>query len=308
MRAGFGLAGIGLVGIGLAGAGWLKLGQQWQALQNHRPQLSKHRFAIASELLGDCKPLAWSNLGFWQNTDNYQVACAQLAEQVGQAAKLQPSDQVLDLGCGQGASLQYWASRFGVQQLSAFEIQPACIARIQAACLPQLDAIYQAAFDQLPLPDVQLKHAFDAVVCVDAAYHARLADFLAVNKAALKPQGRLAFTTLVKSSRWSQAGWFYQHLTLRLLNLAYVPAQNLLNHAEVMTALQQHGFTDMQLQVLDSAVFSGFAHYIAQQIELPPRRSLAEKTDWLKISMTARLCGFLARHGLIHYALVSAQL
>lgn len=284
-----------------------------QPPQKYLPQVSKHRFAIASPLLGDPNVLAWSNLGFWrntlddQNTSDYQRACAQLAQQVGLAAGLKTSDVVLDLGCGQGASLAYWAKQFGVQHLSALEIQPACIARIQAAHLPQLDGIYQAPFDQLPLPDHRLKHAFDAVVCVDAAYHAQLADFLAVNMAALKPQGRMAFTTLVKSSRWPQAGWLYQHLTLKLLNMAYVPAQNLQPQHEIIATLQQAGCIDIQLQVLDQEVFSGFAKYI-QQLEAPKHLAWAAKTDWLKIKLTAQLCHFLAQHGLIHYMLVSARL
>jgi cyclopropane fatty-acyl-phospholipid synthase-like methyltransferase len=298
----------------MRGVFWLKPGQL-QALQKYSPKyrlkkywpkLSQHHFAIASQLLGDPNLLAWSNLGFWKNTANYPIACAQLAEQVGLAARLKASDTLLDLGCGQGASLNYWASRFGIECITAFEIQPHCIARIQAAHLPQLKHIFQAAFDQLPLPVKHLNHAFDAVVCVDAAYHACLADFLAVNLAALKPQGRIAFTTLSKSSRWSQAGWFYQHLTLKLLNMAYVPAQNLRPQHDIIATLQQAGFTDIQLQVLNQEVFSGFAKYI-QQLKPPKHLALATKTGWLKIKMTARLCHFLARHGLIHYVLVSAR-
>ncbi|RYY78163.1 MAG: class I SAM-dependent methyltransferase [Moraxellaceae bacterium] len=283
-----------------------------QFLQKILPKPAKHHFAIASTLLGDPNLLAWSNLGFWQNTGDdqnirdYQVACAQLAKQIGLAANLQPHDHVLDLGCGQGASLKYWTKQFGIQHLSAFEIQPACIARIQAANLPQLNGIYQAAFDQLPLPNDNLEHAFDAVLCVDAAYHARLADFLAVNSAALKPQGRIAFTTLSKSKRWPLASLLNKTLTLKLLNMAYVPAQNLLHHEEIMTTLQHAEFTDIRLQVLDQQVLAGFANYI-QQLAPPKTLMLAAKTDWLKIKMTARLCSFLAKHGLIHYVLVSAR-
>lgn len=301
--------------------------KQWLPALSRHQQL-KHRFAIASTLLGDPNLLAWSNLGFWHNIPDfktspyqstnhqdidfkatqYQVACAQLAQQVGLAAGLQPTDHVLDLGCGQGASLVYWTKQFGIGHLSAFEIQPACIARIQAANLPQLDRIYQAAFDQLPLPDNALNHAFDAVVCVDAAYHAHFNNFLAVNMAALKPQGRIAFTTLSKSNDWSQASLLNQTLTLKLLNLAYVPAQNLLKNDEIRTTLQQAGFTDIRLQVLDAEVFIGFARYI-EQLNAPNTTStLATKADWLKIKMTARLCAFLAKQRLVHYVLVSARL
>ncbi|XID75065.1 SAM-dependent methyltransferase [Alkanindiges sp. WGS2144] len=264
-----------------------------------------HHFAIASHLLGDSRPLAWTNLGFWQGTHDYPVACQQLAQLVGKAARLAPSDHLLDLGGGQGASLVYWNTAFAIEHMSAFELQPACINAINKARLPQLDGIYQASFSQLPLPAVHLQQAFDAVVCVDAAYHALLADFLAVNKAALKNQGRIAFTTLMLSPLWIKASVMQKKLTLKLLGLACVPQQHLLNEMQVVTQLQASGFTHIKIKHLDQPVLQGFAHYIAHHH--PPVRA-GQYRDWLKIRCTAKLCGFLYRQGLVHYSLISAEL
>lgn len=296
-----------------------------------QPINSRHPFAIASALLGDARPIAWSNLGFWQNTRCYITACEQLAQQVGLAAGLTPDDTLLDLGCGQGASLLYWHMAFGIKSISAIEIQPDCVQAIRQARLPALEAVYQGSFAQLPLPSPQLQQAFDAVLCVDAAYHAQPADFLAVAHRALRPQGRLAYTTLCKSKQWDQPSASYrqkllQRFTLTLLNTAYVPECNMLSISQLDTQLQQAGFTSIEISQIDQQVLQGFGDYMHNH-QRPPFSStnfsskpsnsknssatragtgLNQRLDWLKIVMTGQLCRFLARHQLIHYVLVSA--
>ncbi|ECE6726544.1 SAM-dependent methyltransferase, partial [Salmonella enterica subsp. enterica] len=40
-----------------------------------------HKYAIDAARLGDERTLAWSNLGYWDNTTDYKTACCQLADQ-----------------------------------------------------------------------------------------------------------------------------------------------------------------------------------------------------------------------------------
>lgn len=128
-------------------------------------------FTIAIELLAEQPAaLTWSNLGYWAQTSDYVEACRQLALLVGTAAQLVPDTKVLDLACGHGASLALWPQAFGVQHVTAIELRGDCIDAIQAAAPPALQAIHQASFDSLPLPDALPAHTFDAVLCVDAAY------------------------------------------------------------------------------------------------------------------------------------------
>ena len=277
-----------------------------------QPINSRHPFAIASALLGDIRPMPWSNLGFWQNTRCYITACEQLAQQVGLAARLKPDDKLLDLGCGKGASLIYWHTAFDIKSITAIEIQPDCVQLIQHAQLPALKAVYQGSFAQLPLPAPELQQAFDAVVCVDAAYHAVPQAFLALAQRALHPQGRLAYTTLCKSTQWDQPSASYQQkllkiLTLKLLKVAYVPECNLLNISQLDHQLQQAGFSAIDISLLDQPVLQGFADYMRTHKQRQFGKTSNQRLDWLKIVMTGQLCRFLARHQLIHYVLVSAS-
>ena len=291
------------------------------AQQGNASEHTQSKFAIDSSLLGDPNTLAWSNLGYWQTKHqppenlqsqhfvalDYISACQQLAHLLGEAAQLNSTDQLLDLGCGQGASLQYWHTAFGVQHITAFEIQAQCIARIKQAAIPPLDAIYQASFSKLPLPNAQLEHAFDAVICVDAAYHAPLNDFIAVNRAVLKPRGRMAFTILIRPVHSKKNGICLSRLTTHfskgILHLVAVPQQHLHTEQEVIELLSSFNFKDIKINHLDQPVLDGFAQYIKRQ---PPSLTRYHLTAWLKITLTAKLCAFLYQHQLVHYSVVSA--
>ena len=79
-----------------------------------------HKYAIDAKRLGDKSEMAWSNLGYWQEqSQNYPLACQMLADQLAQAVQLKKTDRLLDLGCGQGASLLHWLSHYQLEQLAA---------------------------------------------------------------------------------------------------------------------------------------------------------------------------------------------
>lgn len=269
---------------------------------------ARHRdFAIALELLADNPaPLAWANLGDWTATDAYPQACRQLALRTGQAAVLQAQDRVLDLACGHGASLRLWPEAFGVRHVTGLEYQARCVERIRAQAPAGLDAIVQGRFDMLPAPADLPTQGFDAVLCVDAAYHASSLDAFATFAARmLCPQGRLAFTTLLsphastQHSRWNAAPLHF------LLARAGIPAASILSEDDVIATLQLRGFTGISMQYLDAEVLQGFHAFVQRR-----RKELSwrQKTSagWLKIQATAGLCGHLYRSGALRYGLISA--
>lgn len=281
------------------------------------PATPEQQFAIASHLLGQAaNSLSWSNLGYWHNadgyTDSYATACQQLAEQVGLAAQLHADDKVLELACGQGASLAYWPQRFNIRQLYALELQSSLVQHIQQQPPAALQFIAQGRFDQLPLPALlenQLRqHAFDAVLCVDAAYHASsFNSFASIARHCLCPGGRLALSTLTLDARWVNASYWQKQLHMQLLKAADVPMASVLTVEQIQQQLAGLGFGSVQVQPMDDEVLTGFAGFISQRAAC---LSLQEKLqpEWLKIAMTWRLCRYLRQHRLVHYSVVSAQL
>lgn len=261
-------------------------------------------FAIPVDLLSDeAATLPWANLGDWTATLNYSQACRQLALRVGHAAALQPNDRVLDLACGEGASLQLWPEAFGVRQVTGLEYQSRCVERIRQHAPAGLETVLQGRFDELPPAPMLRMQPFDAVLCVDAAYHASsLATFSAFAAALLRAQGRLAFTTLLAA----RPGMREQLSPLRLaMTGAGIPAASVLTEEELRTTLARQGFADISVRMLDAEVLKGFADFVSRRsAELSWHRKAS--AGWLKIQATAWLCRQVHHRGSLHYGMVRA--
>jgi len=270
-------------------------------------------FVIAHTLLdaGMASP-AWTNLGCWQRPDGspltqYSDAAEELAARVGSAAITAPRQCVADLGCGHGASLLLWHRQFAASQVIGMELQAACIAGWPAHARDGI-SLHQGRFDQLPLSDTIATllpaSGCDAVVCVDAAYHAdSLGAFAAVAQKFLRPQGRLAFTTLLRPIRTSLGSRLKQGLLTRLSS---IPAASFVNADELILTLTRLGFDGIEIEYLDREVLQGFADFVTRrttELTISQRRSLA----WLKIAATGTLCGYWLQRQEAHYVLVSAQ-
>lgn len=271
-------------------------------------------FAIAHTLLdaGMAWP-AWTNLGCWQRADGtalttYPEAAEALARRVGEAAISGPGQYVVDLGCGHGASLLLWRDAFAAARSVGIESQQACVDAWQRQARPSSGmSLHRGRFDHLPLP--QRVHAdlpadgADAVVCVDAAYHAdSLEAFVAVAHGLLRRQGRLAFSTVLRPDQASLTQRLQQRFMTRLSG---IPAASVPDAEELTGALAQRGFADIRVAYLDEEVLQGFSAFVRRRaVELPgnQRRSLA----WLKIAATGSFCDTSHAKRLLRYALVSA--
>ena len=228
-----------------------------QAIQNKFPQ---HKYAINAKLLGDDRECAWTNLGYWDDaTSSYPMACQQLAEHLAQAVQLQPQDRVLDLGCGQGASLKYWLEHYQIQNLEAVELQQSCVNKIQKNI--QLNAIHCQSF--LNLKQISFENQFDVVMCIDAAYHSDLDVFLNTTHSVLKSNGRLGFHYLMLSDQALSIQQKIQYAWL--LKAADVNFAHLKKQVQIQQLMQQQGFDTVQIHDISEQVLLGFSEYIAKQ-------------------------------------------
>lgn len=264
------------------------------------------RYAISASLLAAQDGLAWANLGDWQDTGDYIEACRQLARRHGDAIALQPEDRLLDLACGQGASLAYWPEAFATRALVALDIQAACVDRIRRQAPEALLAIHHGRFDRLPLPAGLASASCDAAVCVDAAYHASsLAAFASFAAAAVKADGRLAFSTLLRAPGTPPRPAWRPDITTSLLAAAGIPGASLASSDHLPALLAAAGWQDVVITPLPQ-VLGGFADFVARRARQLPRRQRLS-SGWLKIALSARLCRHLQDRGELRYCLVSAR-
>lgn len=268
------------------------------------------RFAIAGDLLagphGDGR---WNNLGYWRSGNDcigndYTAACMALARRHAEAIQLGPEDHLLELACGYGASLDLWRDEFAVARLCALERRVNCVASIRARDPEMAANIFHGRFDR-PLPEA-MPGQHDALICVDAAYHAdSLHAFLACAASALKPGGRLAFSTLIKgevSAAEQKPDW----LSGSLLKLAAIPAASRVSHQTLKTQLSASGFDTLSITDISEPVLAGFANWVAHRRRtIPLTRRLSR--EWLKIEATARLCHALRARKRWCYVVVAAQ-
>ena len=279
---------------------------QW--LQALRQRLPQHKYAINAAVLGDGTQLPWSNLGYWQaGQQDYAAACCALADHLGRSVNLNSKDKLLDLGCGQGASLLHWQQHYQVQYLAGVELQAACVANIQQH-LPELNAIYQASF--LRLKDLPFSQRFDVVLCLDAAYHSPVVLLLEQISSVLNSNARIGFHHLVLSERWEHLNALQRRKYQWLLKSADVNLKNLMTVGAMYSCLDHFEFKNIQIDDLSEAVFSGFAEYVKNTLNSKPSDGYVQgsKLDHFKIQMTAKLCRKLYQEGIVRYVQVTAQL
>jgi cyclopropane fatty-acyl-phospholipid synthase-like methyltransferase len=281
-------------------------------MSQHQSRVEQSHFAIATDLLSDeGHALAWSNLGYWMHTRNYDSACQQLAELVAEAAQLKAGQRLLELACGHGASLALWQNTYGIQHCTAMDIQADVVSQLQQ----QLHAdqhfahynVVQGSFDQAELPvGIQPQH-YDTIICVDAAYHAKSTRaFLQFVQQTVQPGGRIAFCTLHKSANWATASRWQKGFHQGLFKMANIPMLSLLTENSIQSMLREYGFEDIQIKHLDDGVLLGFQQFVNRRVkELSTVQKIS--SGWLKIALTARLCQNLYQHQLLHYSLISAR-
>jgi SAM-dependent methyltransferase len=124
---------------------------------------------------------------------------------------------------------------------------------------------------------------FDAIVCVDAAYHlSPRRQWLASAFSLLRPGGRLAYTDLVHDR-----AAIASPLLRGAARLCGVPAADLLPLPQQLQRLRDAGFADPDALRLDEPVLGGFARFARRQERRYGHRPW--QPGWQRAALTARL-------------------
>lgn len=270
---------------------------------------TQHKYAINAAMLGDHDEFAWSNLGYWNRSDDsYPQACRQLAIHLATAVHLNSKDKLLDLGCGKGASLVLWYEHFKVQHIEAVELQTACVDNIQQKLKQiqriQLKNIQQGSFLNLNPDHFEFK--FDVVLCIDAAYHCNLNSFLKSVNGVLNSKARIGFHSLMLSEKFGRLSTFQKIKLKTLLKFADVQLSDLKDHQGIEKTLTEQAFENIRIENMSKAVLKGFSDYIQRCQSSEAFTAHKGRLDRFKIEMTARLCQKLYDDGWVDYVQISA--
>jgi SAM-dependent methyltransferase len=288
----------------------------------------------------------WCNLGLWPEPPRSQLAavpppapfrhaCEALALAVGERAGLKPGDAVLDCGVGYADQTALWATHFRVASVLAVERSAVHVAAARSAQregrLAGGDVVELCVGSATELPTAvaateRAPTLFDAVLCLDCAYHFdSRAKFLASAGALLRPGGRFAAADLIVAdgeveTRGANAGvvsallgacrrwcrrWCRRGARRAVAALCDIPRANLHNAAQYAASLKEAELDDVLIEDISSRVFASFAaHADSQRVALRGRLRYGESAF---LWMIGRLFTLVARHRLFAAVLVSAR-
>lgn len=138
----------------------------------------------------------YTNFGYWTDaTPDAKSACdALMAQLLGFIPE--KKGRILDVACGKGETSRYLSSFYPAQQITAINISERQLARgrelVPGATFLLMDAT------ALDFPDA----SFDAVICVEAAFHFNTREkFLREAARVLKPGGHLVLSDILTTQR-----------------------------------------------------------------------------------------------------------
>src|SRR5882724_537293 len=141
--------------------------------------------------------------GYWiRGDESKEQAQLQLIEHLAQLANIKPHLQILDIGCGFGASSLYLAEKFAAS-VTGITISPVQVEIAkQAAAERHLDA----TFLLMDAEAMNFGHQFDVLWSVESISHYQdLRNFFASAAKLLKPNGTFALTDWFKKDQLTPA-------------------------------------------------------------------------------------------------------
>lgn len=229
----------------------------------------------------------WMNMGNWSETDEFSLACHDLAELLYREAGLESDAAILDVGHGSGDSLLLLAISYqpsllhGVTSIrSHAERARQRLKESSHLKTSQSQIVCDNVIDFLQDTDGP---KYDFIFALDCAYHFRTRKtFLQLCNGRLNPGGKVALVDLVASHPPAKKSASYYtpspslppptlpqaSLTSRLKHrfvtfISGVPIVNMIPVEQYHSNLREAGFDHIKIQDTSHLVFPGFAKFFS---------------------------------------------
>lgn len=184
--------------------------------------------------------------GYWiRGDETKEQAQVQLIEHLAEAAKIQPGQTVLDVGCGTGASSIYLSKKYHAQatgiSISAVQVALAN----QAAAKEKVDA----TFLLMDAEAMKFQQSFDVIWSVESISHYQdIPGFFAAAAGLLAPDGTIAVIDWFKNENLTAAQYRREIVPIEkgmLVELATMP--------EYLAWMRLNGLKIIQCEVLNTS-------------------------------------------------------
>jgi MPBQ/MSBQ methyltransferase len=227
------------------------------------------------------------NVGYWgAGICTQEQACDNLVERLVNGVPEQ-AGSILDAACGLGATTCLISSLRPASRIVGINISARQLERCRQVApdchFLQMDASHTGLRDLL----------FDAVVCVEAAFHFHTRkDFLREAWRMLKPGGHLLLSDILfRSEQWAGA-WTVPH------------ENSLPDVAAYRHSLDEAGFDHINIEDATDACWNGFCRNLGAWIDGQHGAAKIREDEW---QMWTRIINGLANEAVAHYLLVAAR-
>jgi len=210
------------------------------------------------------------NWGYWKNVDNIDDAGANMAKKLGEIAKMNKEDVILDVGFGFGDQDLLWNDIFNPKEINGINITTfqvkAAQERIKKLNLEHKIKLNEGSATNLLFP----KESFTLVTALECAFHFDTREeFFKQAFQVLKPGGRVAVTDILPLYNYEDLGIIDKVISEFYYRFVQIPYSNRYNAEKLKKILENIGYVDIEIEDITENVWPPLREFMKKKSKDP---------------------------------------